>query len=328
MKLPTIVTLSLLPLLSTGAPCQTADLASTWNSVARQTAQQLIAVHYAEAATTGKRAVQLARKFGAADSRLGNSYYLLGVVFRDWGHCAESRANYLSAIAVWHRQPKLDEPHLFHTVAGLVSVLAECDDFPAAAKAFHTYEADLRRVGPDPGDQAQLISLEATLARGRKDYAKSESLFRQAIELLDRTPGSSRIEVMGFHNSRSVALTRMGRNKEALSEALLAADFFERVAPRHASYIAALNNAACILADLNRRDESQRVFEKALAAATDLYGEDNRILAQIMLSYARVLRENHETPAATEWRKRGAEAYRRSILRDSQTVDIHELQMK
>lgn len=328
MKRLALMTLSLLPLLSRDASGQTADLVSTWKTAAKRTAQELSAAHYGEAAVSGKRTVELARKFGDSDPHLASSYYLLGIVYRDWGRCSESRANHLSAITIWRRQPHPDDAQIFHAVASLVSVLAECEDFSAAAKTFRTYQADLRRIAIDPREQAQLLSLEASLAGGRKDYARSESLFRQAIEILDRTPGSSQIEAMGLHNSRSVALNRLGRHEEALSEALQAANFFEQKAPLHASYVAALNNAACILADLNRREESERVFEKVLAVASRLYGEENRIAARVMLSYAQVLRENHETSAATQWHKRGLEAYQRSLLRDAQTVDVRELQMK
>jgi hypothetical protein len=48
-------------------------------------------------------------------------------------------------------------------------------------------------------------------------------------------------------------------------------------------------------------------------------------VARIILSYARVLRDNKEKPAAADWNRRGQEAYHRSLLRDRQTVDVSEL---
>jgi hypothetical protein len=44
-----------------------------------------------------------------------------------------------------------------------------------------------------------------------------------------------------------------------------------------------------------------------------------------MLSYARVLRENKQTPASANWQKRGAEAFRRALARDNGMVDLEEL---
>jgi tetratricopeptide (TPR) repeat protein len=89
--------------------------------------------------------------------------------------------------------------------------------------------------------------------------------------------------------------------------------------------VAAYNNAACSLADMGRLDESERMFQRALAMASDIYGEDNHVTAKIMLSYARVLREKKESPAAAELQKKGSEAFRRALNRDNGTVDAEEL---
>ena len=195
----------------------------------------------------------------------------------------------------------------------------------AADKAFRTYASELQRYRSDSLDEAKLLSLRAVLARGRKNYGQAEALFRQTIEVMEHTPHASPVEIAVERGNLAVALDKEKRYAESLAESERAIAILEQAAPRHPSLVASLNNAACSLADLGRRDESERVFQRALAAAADLYGEDNRVTAKIMLSYARVLRENKESPAAADWQKRGVEVYRRSLMRDNGTVDMEEL---
>jgi len=301
-----------------------AGVAEDWRTAGMKAQQHLYRTEYAEAAEAAKQALSLSRNFGHDDTRVGSSYYLLGVIHREWGHCPEARTDFRSALAIWGRQPVRDVHHISRAAAGLISVLAECDDFPAAEKAFRTYEADLRSGAVAPGDRAQLLSLRGTIARGRKRYAEAASLFEQALQVLESNHGSP-MEIMVVRNSLSVAYTRVGRSEDALRESEAAAAFFEHSKPMQPSYVAALNNAACVLANLKRLDQSAGYFQRALDAAMQLYGEDNYIVARIMLNYARVLRENHESPAAATWRKRGEAAYQRSLLHSTQVVDVHDL---
>jgi len=299
-------------------------VAEDWRTAGVKAEEHLYRSEYAKAFEAAKQALTLSRKLAHDDTRIGSSYYLLGMIHREWGHCAESRTNFRSALAIWDRQPERDVHHIFRAAAGLISVLAECDEFAAAEKVFRTYEADLQSGAGDPGDQAQLLSLRGTVARGRKRYAEAASLFEQSLQVLENSQAPP-IERMVVRNSLSVVYTRVGRSQDALREAEAAAAFFEQVKPIQPSYIAALNNAACVLANLKRLEDSAGYFQKALDAATRLYGEDNYIVARIMLNYARVLRENHESPAAATWRKRGEAAQQRSLLNSTQVVDIHDL---
>ena len=323
MKLPTIPVLTALTML----PLMAGDQASTddWSHLALKAQEQLKQSRFAEAAESGKDALQLARQFGPADKKLASNYHLLGVIYREWGHCSEARTSYVHAIATWRRMSDPNPVYLFRSITSLISVMVECDDFAAAEKTFRVYEPQLERLRSGSLDEANLLSLRAVLARAKKNYVRSESLYHQAIELMDKTPEAKPMEIAVERSSLAVVLDKEGRHAESLAESERAIDFFERAAPQSPSLVAALNNAACALADLGRKDESARTFQRALAGAQDLYGEDSRITAKIMLSYARVLRENKQSPAAADWQKRGSEAFRRSLVRDSGTIDAEDL---
>jgi len=301
------------------------DPAAAWRSVAVRAQTLLRQGRFAEAADSGKHALQMAKHFGPLDLRLAGTYHVLGTVYREWSHCAEARSNYLHAIAIWRKHPDPNPQFIFNSVTNFLSALCECDDYQGAQKGFRTYETELKRYATDPLDQARLLSLQGVLARGRKDYAKGEAYFRQSLDLMNRTRGASPLDIAQERTNLSVVLDKEGRVAESLAESERAIAFFEENFPNHPTLIAALNNAACALADLGRMNESERMFERTLARSMEMYGEDNHVTAKIMLSYARVLRENKQTPASANWQKRGAEAFRRALARDNGMVDLEEL---
>jgi tetratricopeptide (TPR) repeat protein len=299
-----------------------------WIVAARRAQEEKKNSKYADAAESAKQALRLAKHFGPLDSKLGSTYHLLGIIYRDWGHCAESRTNYKHAIAIWLQLPQPNPRYVFNSITSLVSVECECDDFAGAEKTYRAYQPELRHYRSNSLDDAQLLSLEAVLARGRKDYARSETLFRQSIEMMEKSPDVQQVELAVQRSSLSVVLEQEGRHADSLAESEHAITFLEHAAPLHHSLLAAINNAACSLAELGRRDESERMFQRALALAAQMYGEENRVTAKIMLSYARVLGENKESPAAADFRKKGIEAFRSALRRDNGTVDVEDLRKK
>lgn len=323
MKLSSIALLSFLATLPLCGEPPRVSTESLWVDAAHHAQQQLEQSQFAEAAATASQALEIAKPFGDSDTRLAATYHLLGRINRDWGHCSEARANFSHAIAVWRRQPDPD-PHVFGTIISMISTVYECGDTQAARKMLHHYEPDLRRFSSNSYDDAKLLSLRASMYGASKDYARAEELFRQAIELQLKSPLSKPIDIALERGNLAVALDKQGRYAESLAETDRSIQAFEQVAPRHPALIAALNNAACTLADLGRRDDSERMFERALQMAGDIYGEDNHVTAAIMLSYASVLREAKLKPAAEQWKKKGDEAFRRALQRDAGTIDVEE----
>ena len=294
---------------------------AVWTATILRAEQQLKQGNFAEAAETGKKALIMARRFGPSDERLSSNYHLLGLIYREWRHCAEARSNFLHALAVERTASNANPRWVYNSVTGLLTTLCECDDPRGAEKLLRNYESYLH-YGSGPLDDAKLLSIRAILATNRKDYTRAEALLRQAIEIMEREKAMS--DAMAERGSLATVLYREGRSAESLAESEQAIEYLERKAPEHPALLVAINNAACALGELGRTDEAARMFQRAMAAAENLYGEDNRVTAKIMLSYASLLRENKRS-GAIEMQKRGAEAFRRSLRQDTATVDVEEL---
>jgi tetratricopeptide (TPR) repeat protein len=294
-----------------------------WGTLARNAQKQLRLRKFAEAAEFAKQALQVAKRFQQPNDRLPTTYYQLGNIYRDWGHCAEARTNYSRAIATWEKQPEPKHKYIFNTIVSMLDTMCECEDYKAADKAFRTYEAKLQKYQSDTDDEVEWLSLRGTIYRAQQNWAQAEASYRRAMQLRELTPGSERYRIEEERSNLAMVIDKQGRHADSLAEEEKVIAYFERNGvSRPATLAGALNNAACSLADLGRLEEAQRMFERSLKVAVEGFGEDNRFVARIMMNYARVLRENKLTPAAEAMQKKGAETFRRAVLRDNATVDV------
>src|SRR6185437_306413 len=116
-----VITLTLSRLQATDAPSDESFVLGEqpdgeWRSLVQKAAIQLQQHKLAEAAESSKRALQIAKHFDSSDTRLAITYYQLGNINRDWGHCADSRVNYSHAIATWEKQSSPKPKFLFNTM--------------------------------------------------------------------------------------------------------------------------------------------------------------------------------------------------------------------
>ena len=318
-----VISMAILPLRAAEAPAPAND---DWDAVTHIAQMQFKQMKLAEAAQSSKRALQIAKRSGPSDDHVGINYFQLGNIYREWGHCTDARTNFSHAIAVWEKQPAPNHKYVFNTVISLLDSMSECEDCKGVEKTFREYEAKLEAFQSGPVDQAALLALRGTVSRTRKNYGQAEIFYRRAIELEERTPAISPLEIEQERSNLAMVVDKQGRHAEALAEEEQVIAFFEQNGVlRPATLAGSLNNAACALADLGRTAESERMFERAVTLAQNAFGEDTRFTAKIILNYARVLRENKEGPAAEAWQKRGVETFRRALLRDNATVDLRDL---
>src|SRR4051812_45100558 len=106
------------PLLAAeGAP---KDFVSRWQTAALRAQDLRRNAKFAEAVQVQLTAIHLAKNFGPTDTNLAKSYHLLATIYRDWGHCAESRANFAHALTIWQKQSNPDPHYVFSTLTNLI----------------------------------------------------------------------------------------------------------------------------------------------------------------------------------------------------------------
>jgi tetratricopeptide (TPR) repeat protein len=313
-------------LASSQLPAQSdAQPDNDWKQVTH-TAQSQYAQHQnAEAVASARRALQIAKRFGPTDHRAAVNYYQLGNIYREWAHCSEARANYSHAIAIWEKQPDGRHQFLFDAIANQLGTMCECDEVDAASKQLRVYEPKLKIYQSGPVDEVRVFAIRATIFHLQRKYKQAENYYRQAIQLLERTPGAPPGLLLHQQIDLVTVVNQQGRHAESLAQSQKLIDLYEQAEPDPVGLVWALNNAGCSLTDLGRIEEAQPMFERALRLSNETYGEDNRATAKIMLNYARVLRKTKQTPAADAMLKKGTETLHRSIVRASSTVNVADL---
>jgi tetratricopeptide (TPR) repeat protein len=302
-----------------------ADANDRWGTRLQQADKLDLDHQFAEAAESGKRALAAAQGLDRNDPRRAKIYLVLGNIYRDWGYCAESRANYAHSVAIWEKQTNPDAKFAFVARFRLISETIECDDPATAEKLFRAEYVDLRRFSSGPLDDATVLVLQAGISRGRRRYSEAEGLLRQAAQIMERSPHANPIKIAQLHNTLAAVLKGLKRYDESLAEAQHAVALVERIDARNPLLVDMLDSAACALSAQGRWEESAQVYRRALGLARELFGEDNRFTAVIMMNYAVVLRNLQRSPEADVLHKKGQDAYRRASLSNGQTVDVREL---
>jgi tetratricopeptide (TPR) repeat protein len=297
----------------------------SWSVLIQQADTFHVQLKLADAERSGRQALAAANAT-ASDARLPLTYAVLASIYRDQGRCSDSRASYSLAIALYEKQVNPSPRYVFRAIVGLIDAACECDDFTAAERLFRVYSAQLQKYRTGLSDDAWILEIQAGIARGQKGYAVAEQGFRRAIAVLEENEPGSLGDIVELRNNMAMMVGRQGRTREALKELELVVSQMETISPRFITLPSAMNNVGVLLNQLGSTQEASLVFERALTLAIDLYGEDNRRTAMIMLNYAAVLRTNKEDERAAALQEKAQNAYRASIRRDSQTVDVRDLQ--
>ena len=322
---------SLILLLALSQAVAAADSgAEAWARAMAQ-AKSLSRQHrFAEALAAVRRVLPIARRFGPLDTRLAETYDWLGSIQRDMGACTEAPLDDSRAIAIWERQPSPPARPLFNSIVFLLDTLCECGRTAAAEKAFRSYEAILQRYATTAEDQVEMLNLRAAIAKARNNYPLAESCYRQALQWLEQSPDGAPVQIAETRINMALAIWKEGRTEESLAESdqvldFLDHSFIDRDKSHPGATVVTLNNAACALSAMGRKVEAERLFERALAAALDAYGENTRVTATVMLNYAKGLREAKQSKAAEVMQKRGEAAFRNTLAGDNATVDVADL---
>ena len=291
-----------------------------------QTSQRAFENHkLADAENFAKQALDAARQFDPQNDRVAISYCQLGNIYRDWDRCRDARANFSRAIAIWEKRPYVRAKSLFDSRMSLLGSLCECDDYDSAAKLLRKNKLKPPSYQMTPVDQARLLSLRASIAEAHKKLQQCEDYHRQAVTALESLPDPPEPLLLQERVSLSAVVNRRGGHADSLGDLQKLVAYFDRGPVPSVGLVWALNNNAIVLSQLGRREEARGMFERALDLAAQLYGPGGRRTATIMLNYAQLLHENHETPAAEAMRRKGLEAFQRSLASESAGVDVSDL---
>jgi len=302
------------------------DLATpdSWSLLIRQTDTFHQQGKLVDAERSGRMAL-LAARGADSDERLPITHAVLASVYRDQGRCSESRTHYARAAALYQKQLNPRPKYVFNAIVGLIGEACECDDVAGAQRLFRLYAPQLHQYRSDITDDAKMAAIQGGIDRGQKHYAAAEQEFRQAIGLLAQGADSHAGDIAELRSNIALMVGLQGRPEHGIEEMERAIVQMEAISPRYSTLPAALNNMGNLLAQTGRLKEAGQMFQRAVSLAVDLFGEENRRTAMIMMNYAVVLRSNQQEEAAAVLQAKAQKLYQQSMRREG-VVDVKELE--
>jgi tetratricopeptide (TPR) repeat protein len=283
----------------------------SWEELIRSSAQLCEQGKFAEEETRLLTALKVAQAFPQPDIRVAETQHQLGTVYRELGRLPEAEKWYQRSLSAWNASGSgLPKP-----LISLASLYLENGLDRKAERLIDPWLRDpARRLNiPDPAS-VRLLHNAAAIQHRKRNYARADTLYRQALAAAENTFGPKDQEVALLLNNLGLLLVDAGRHDEAREYLERSVALWEQaLGPDHPDTARAMTNLAALHRSAGAYAPAESLLRQALAAAESRLGPENRLVATILAEYAIVLRKTG--------RKREAEALRTraQAIRQEQT---------
>lgn len=287
---------------------RTAETSSGTDSLAvAQAIDQLVGLRYhlgrsrePQTVELAERAVAIrAREQGAAHPDLIPSLHNLAVVLLQAGDFQRAIARAEQALAIAERSSEKSQPLVANCLSELASAQLGAGEW-SAAEATGRRALDLAEVlRPEaPLLVAEALNVVATARFRQRDAAAAVGLFRRALALREAglRPDDPLVARTAMNLGIALRATGEGEQGEALLRRALAV--FERVAPNHPDIPYCLNSLALLARARGDYGEARRLWERALEAGAQTFGEEHPTVAGVLNNLANLRKAMGDFPAA------------------------------
>jgi len=277
----------------------------------------------AEAEQTMSRAAEIANRFTPGDPRLPETLHMLGFLYQEHGKLAEAKACYLRAVHLWERLGPAHHQQLSKTIDNLLEVYVLARDVTAADRLIRTRLPEMEGSS-DWKDRATFLNMRAALAFRERRLADSELDYQQSLRLwLEHSPEQERNAAVVLLNL-STLYAVLKRHQDALDAAMRAIAILDGPPTYRPDLVHALESAGFALSKLNRYNDAEQQYSRAIATSKEVFGNDHPATGRVIMGYSAVLRRLHRF---TEAKALAGDAQRilRSQKPSNATIDTFEL---
>jgi tetratricopeptide (TPR) repeat protein len=172
-------------------------------------------------------------------------------------------------------------------------------------------------------DQAAVFNLKASLATLERRFPEAELFYKHSLDLWQEHKQQKNTAVVLISLSELYVAT--DRYRDALDAQLRALAILESMGATEKPFVAqCLHGVAFSLAKLNRLNEAETWYERALATTRKVYGPDHFFSSQVMMHYSELLRQMKRKREAETMADQAQEIISRSKSA-RQTIDAFEL---
>jgi len=239
------------------------------------------------------------------------------------GQLAENRSDFTKSMQQYQKALTLEEnnPDYLLAAGNMARVLGHYQ------KAQHWFEGllHLRKVeAKETVELAQAQDRLASVAQDQGRYEEAEELFRQALEIDEKTIGRDHPDYSTRLNNLAVAVRAQGRYEEAeeLYRQALKIDE-ETIGRDHPDYSTRLNNLAVAVRAQGRYEEAEKLYRQALIIDEKTIGNDHPGYARHINNLALVVKLLGRHKEAEELYRQALEIDKETIGRDHPRYAIH-----
>jgi eukaryotic-like serine/threonine-protein kinase len=234
----------------------------------------------------------------------------------------EAESLYREALAITRRSRPPDDPAITAALDNLGGVLHGEGKVDEARQVLEDALARARQ-GHDPELTADILSELAVLLKNTNHPDEAEPMYKEALDLRERTFGPDHPMTGQSENNYGVFLRGIGRAAEALphlerSLAIDRAHFGEK----HLDVGIAYANLASVYGSLDRFDDAEAAYKSALASIAGSMGRKYWVYGQTQYNYGELLRHRGRMAAAEPLLVQGYQRVRDGLGQDARRTQL------
>jgi tetratricopeptide (TPR) repeat protein len=282
---------------------------------------------YTEARTILLGALKDASNHQNRNHRLAYTFNNLGSVAQDQGRYLEAEKHYRRSISYWQEAGERSLADLAKTLNNLASMLDSAGRFAEAEELLRRSEMiQVESLGRDDPEIGVLLLNRGTLYFKQHKYREAEDLYRRARAILEPHRESRELELANIAAGLGSICDKTGRTGEAKSHYAFAQGVWEKQVASGKALPEIYMNLAVLYTILRQGPPAKRMLQEALVVAERDLGHGHPRIADMLLLYARVLRDRGGKAEAAQMEKQ-AKAIQTSSQQSlaRHTVDVSDL---
>jgi len=233
------------------------------------------------------------------------SLHELGLLYHEQGKYAQAEPLLVRAVAIYEQNPALDYLVLARNLSNLGLLYHEQGKYVQAEQLYlRALSIEEKTNNLQTLNGAIAINNLAKLYHDQRRYAEAEPLYQRAITILEQIPQQTYPIVGQIRGNFAKLYHDQRRYTEAEPLYVSALTIWKQHQPKNRKWATFMKNIADFYSEQGRYAEAEPLFQQALEIGEQVLGPEDPDVANILESYASLLRNTKREEEAAEFEYR------------------------
>ena len=278
-----------------------------------------------------RKALRIAKPFGAGDDRLTTTLDFLGNTYTALGLWTQSERAFRRALPMVESTAGRDSVAYGLLMLDIGNMFGNSDRYDRAEAPMRESFTILTKVLPADDSRVAIVRASyAAVLIYRKRYRDAEDVAREGL-VIERQSKESCTALGSLYDVLGLAVLRQGRYEEAVPLQEHALRTTEGcLGPKHPALVRLLNNVAATYSEMHKAAAADATFLRAMSIAEQTLGADHPLYGKLLSNYAVFLRQSHRKGEAKKMAARSESVLRESARKDGAglTVDASAFRLQ